>query len=61
MVLIVGNVVGKHKGRRAGQLAKDRMTVGLFWNATGDDFYNLCSSVRPHGPDALANTGTLTR
>ena len=39
MLLTAGNVMGDGAGRRAGKTAKDRMTVGMFWNATGTDFY----------------------
>ena len=39
MLLTAGNVVASGKARRGGKLAKDRLNVGLFWNATGTDFF----------------------
>lgn len=39
MLLTAGNVIGHGKGRKGGKIAKDRMTVGLFCNATGTDFW----------------------
>ena len=34
-----GNILGLAKDRKGAKKAKDRITVGLFWNATGDDFW----------------------
>jgi hypothetical protein len=39
MLLTAGNVVGSAKHRKGGKIVKDRLTVGLWWNATGIDFF----------------------
>jgi hypothetical protein len=37
-----GNVLGATKNRRGAKLAKDRITVGIFCNATRTDFWKPC-------------------
>ncbi len=40
MLATYGNVIGKTKDRRGAKAAsKDRLTVGLTWNATGTDYW----------------------
>eukprot|EP00873_Tetraselmis_striata_P042220 jgi/Tetstr1/462484/TSEL_007475.t1 len=39
MLLSAGNLAGRKKGRKGGKVAKERTTAGLFWNATGTDFW----------------------
>jgi hypothetical protein len=39
MMATAGNVVGVAKNRKGGKLAKDRITVGITWNALGTDFW----------------------
>ncbi len=39
MLATSGNVVGSTKNRRGNKIAKDRITVGIFCNATGTDFW----------------------
>jgi hypothetical protein len=42
MLATSGNVVGTTKNRRGAKLAKDRITVDIFCNATGSDFRKPC-------------------
>ena len=42
MLATSGNVVGATKNRRGTKVTKDRITVGLFVNATGSDFWKPC-------------------
>jgi len=39
MLATTSNVVGAMKKRKGAKLAKDRITVGLTWNASGTDFW----------------------
>ena len=39
MMATASNVVGATKNRRGAKLAKDKLTIGLTWNATGEDFW----------------------
>ena len=39
MVATSSNVIGATKNRRGAKLAKDRLTIGITWNATGEDFW----------------------
>ena len=39
MLATSGNVVGATKNRRGAKIAKDRITIGIFFNATGSDFW----------------------
>lgn len=41
MLLTVGNVARNKKGRKGGKIAKDRLTIGMIWNATGTGYRNL--------------------
>jgi hypothetical protein len=41
MLATYGNVIGKTKDRRGAKVAKDRLTVGLTWNATGTNYWKL--------------------
>ena len=50
MLATFGNVVGNTKCRRGAKAAKDKLTVGLIWNATGTDFWKpvfIRSAKRP--------------
>jgi hypothetical protein len=52
MLLTTGNVVGSAKHRKGGKIAKDRLTVGLWWNATATDFFKhvfMGKAKRPRG------------
>lgn len=62
MLLTAGNVVGTGKDRKGGKTAKDRLTVGLFCNATGTDRFKpvfIGKAMRPRcfgkhwSPDVL--------
>jgi hypothetical protein len=39
MLATSGNIIGAAKERRGAKLAKDRITIGIFFNATGSDFW----------------------
>ena len=39
MVASAGNVVGCAKNRKGAKLSKDRLTAGIFWNATRTAFF----------------------
>jgi hypothetical protein len=39
MLATCSNVIGAAKNRRGAKLAKDRLTIGITWNATGEDFW----------------------
>ena len=39
MLATYNNVVGATKGRKGAKKPKDRLTVGLFWNIDGTDFW----------------------
>jgi hypothetical protein len=39
MLLTASIVIGSAKHRKGGKIAKDRLTVGLWWNATGTNFF----------------------
>ena len=57
-LLTAGNVMGDGAGRRGGKTAKDRMTVGLFWNATGKDFYKPVFIGKAKKPRCFGNHWT---
>jgi hypothetical protein len=39
MLATTSNAVGSTKNKRGAKIAKDRLTVGITWNATGEDFW----------------------
>ncbi len=39
MLATSGNVVGATKNRRGAKIAKDMITIGIFFNSTGSDFW----------------------
>ena len=50
MLASYGNVVGNTKSRRGAKAAKDRLTVGITWNATGTDFWKPIFIVKSKRP-----------
>ena len=42
MMPSAGNIVGVSKGRKGAKEVKDRLTIGMFCNAIGDDFFQPC-------------------
>ena len=61
MLATSGNVVGATKDRRGAKLAKDRITVGIFCNASGTDFWKPCIIGTAKKPRCFGNRCTFEK